>query len=232
MELTEKDIKTLNAFSLYCQSQGARIVTIDANIFNCALEFTSKVFHDSESNIIVQGYDKIINLVNKIFEEFETEATEQMEECENYGQMIIFFDCTERTFEIKLYEEIRTTSESDYGYELSDSAFNSVKKYMTENNYTEATITFEGSGDSGYINDEISFNSDNKLSSTLSLSRSFSELEDYIYDALEEILPGWENDEGSQGECFISLAENEMFININVNSNSLEEVGVLGRYEF
>ena len=169
---------------------------------------------------------------NNIFESFEEAATNQMEECENYGQMIIFFDCIERTFEIKLYEEIRTTDESAYDYELSDSAFNSIKKYMTENNYTEATITFEGGGDSGYINDGISFNSDNKLSSNLSISRSFSELEDYIYTVLEDILPGWENDEGSQGECIISLSENEMFVNIGVNSNSLEEVGVLGRYEF
>jgi len=234
MELTEKQKKTLQRFSLYCQSQGAQDeVTFHCDIQDTNLEFWNDKFYDSEGRLI-EGYDTIKQLMVNIIESFETIAIDSMGDNENYGRIQVTININENSFTVDLYEELTETEQYFYENDISDSsltAFDGLKRYMKEQYYDVAELTFEGSGDDGYLYDQISFKGDNGSGRT-SFSRNFSVLEDYFYDKLEETLPGWENDDGSQGKFTIDLLNNKCYLHMGVNTRNLEHTDVLGRFEF
>ena len=49
---------------------------------------------------------------------------------------------------------------------------------------------------------------------------------------LEGILPGWENDSGSDGSFLINLNDNMIYLSISIYSYEMEQVDTLARFEF
>jgi hypothetical protein len=97
---------------------------------------------------------------------------------------------------------------------------------MAKNNYKKATISFEGGGDNGYIDDSIYF--------TNGRSRvgDFGKLEEYLYDMLEKALPGWEINDGSQGTFTIDLEQGTINLALGINTIEMESAGTLARFQF
>lgn len=99
--------------------------------------------------------------------------------------------------------------------EVLTEVLNDLKKNGKKGKYQ---VTFNGSGDSGYIDDNMS-----------SLERSEADkipsgLEDELYDFLGARHPGWENNEGSFGSFIIDLNKNSIELYYTENYEESDSV--------
>lgn len=99
--------------------------------------------------------------------------------------------------------------------EVLTEVLNDLKKNGKKGKYR---VDFNGSGDSGYIDDNMS-----------SLERSEADnipsgLEDELYDFLESRHSGWENNEGSFGFFIIDLNNNSIELNYTENYEESDSV--------
>ena len=121
-----------------------------------------------------------------------------------------------------VFNQVRFTSygTEDSGYELyiedydeddgNYQYFLEIRKFLDEIKATSATVTYEGGGDSGFI--------DSRYESEKGTGEIPGEIEDICYQLLEEF-GGWEINEGSQGKIVFTKDE----INVQHEWNTEEE---------
>lgn len=106
-------------------------------------------------------------------------------------------------------------------YKEGDSVYDyfiEVRKYLDEIKSDSITVTYEGGGDSGFI--ETSYESSNGGGSIP------AGIEDICYKLLEEF-GGWEINEGSQGSIMLSRDEIEIEHEWNVQEEHWEEANIV-----
>jgi hypothetical protein len=230
MELTDIQKKTLQRFSLYCQSQNKTKVSFNVDIQDCSIEYFPNSFFDENGGSEIDGYDKINNLMEELSGIFETQLSDSISDCDDYAQLKFIIDCTENDLTIEVFENFRQEAEDGGSSEIPDDEhFRTLTEYMKKNGYTIGSVTFNGGGDDGYIEGTIQFSGGG--SGRAPLNR-FGNVYDYLYDMLEEILPGWELDAGSAGFFQINLNDNMIYLNISIYSYEMEQVDTLARFEF
>jgi len=230
MELTKEQKKILEVFSMYARGYGKEKVALYGTIEGCDLYFHSTKFNDEDGGSDLDGYDKIINLLRSIADEVKEEAINSMEECDSYGELKFMIDCKEKDLTIEVWENVMETTDDGGSDEIpSNEHFRGLIEYMKKNGYSIANIAFNGGGDSGYIEDNIDFSGGGSGRSLLS---RFGNVEGYLYDMLEEILPGWELDAGSSGSFEINLNDEMIYLSIGVHSYEMQVVATIGRFEF
>ena len=101
---------------------------------------------------------------------------------------------------------IEDYDEDDENYEY----FLEIRKFLDEIKATSATVTYEGGGDSGYIN--------STYESEKGTGEISGEIEEICYKLLEEF-GGWEINEGSQGSIVFTKDE----VNVQHEWNTEEE---------
>lgn len=112
------------------------------------------------------------------------------------------------------YYDIEDYKEGESAYDY----FIEVRKYLDEIKSDSITVTYEGGGDSGFI--ETSYESSNGGGSIP------AGIEDICYKLLEEF-GGWEINEGSQGSIMLSRNEIEIEHEWNVQEEHWEEANIV-----
>ena len=230
MELTDLQKKTLQTFALYCESQNTKKASLTFFISDCNLDGPDYYFYDEDGDSRMDGYPKILNLLNELANKIKDEAIDAMEECENYGELKFLIDCDEKDLTVQVYENVRTSTEDGSSEEIpSNVHFRDLIEYMKKHGYTIGSVYFNGGGDSGYIEDNIDFSGGG--SGRAPLDR-FGKVEDFLYDMLQNLLPGWEIDSGSSGSFEINLNDNMIYLSIDVYDYEMQLVATLLRTEF
>lgn len=216
--ITKEELKSLKLFSYYLQSYGIKRavipVIIDRECIISRLDNAYEFNDNYHSRSYAELYDAIektlISIVNN------NDLIEFMEDCEdNYGEILFDINCVEKTLEASILETIKDTNYSSATRELKslDKSMRDIfEEFFKEiKNETEIDkLFFEGSGDSGEINNETIHYVD--------VPRPILE---YLYRWLEHIYSGWEINEGSQGKFIFNT--NEKLITLEFGENRYVE---------
>jgi len=215
-QVTTEQLKSLKLFSVYLQSYGAETATKEYYVESCALDWEDDSWRSSETNIPIESYEKIDEVLNEIIESnelFENTTTD----CEFRGQLYIEIDCVERTltatasqweFESNGFDFSKTLEEisEEYGEETHNEVLR-IFEQIGENG--EGISQFSGGGDSGSLDDDIVING-----SSEDMSKSIN---DMLYHWLEETGIDWWNNEGGQGSFVFSPKDSEIYLNVEQN---------------
>ena len=223
-KLTEDDLKTLKLFSYYVQSYGEKECDLTVDFYHCSQDYTPNVWY-SYSHTQIEGYDKINELIDRIAESLELE--DYMEDCENYANVTFNLDAKERKLFIRVHEQMRGVREMGTVFE-EDDFNNSVRDLMnqlTDDGFKSAYVTFDGGGDSGYIEGEIITNDGNRISLP-------SGVEDFLYYALQQFYGGWEINEGSHGQFNFNPTDKTIVLEFYEHTENMDDRGTIQYYEF
>jgi len=221
-EITEDQLKSLKLFAIYCRGYGADEVNHTIYTMNCEEDWRDDRFYPTNGVSGIEGYDRINEVLDQIIDQnelFENSVTD----CENRGQLVFNIDCKERTLTINAWEWQYGYNESSVSWTLED-----LKK-DDENYYNEvvqvfemlgddrtASVSFEGSGDSGSLDNYMDIEGQSEDIS--------AGLEDLLYRLLENHYGGWENNEGGRGDFIFNPSDGE--IQLQFLENTEEEVSV------
>ena len=224
-KLTEEDLKTLKLFSYYVQSYGESECDLQVDFYDCSQDYTPKdCLGRDRSNI--EGYDKINELVDRICESLEIEDY-MKQDCEGYAYVELNLDAKERKLRIKAYEQVRGERELGTVFE-EDDFDNNVRDLMNElsdDGFKSAYVTFDGGGDSGYIEGEIITNDGNRISLPAGV-------EDFLYYKLQQFYGGWEINEGSHGQFNFNPTDKTIVLDFYEHTENMEDRGIIHYYEF
>ena len=122
----------------------------------------------------------------------------------------LIFDFVKKEFNVVFGWEVLETEYSTHEYDLSeDEQFNITIDELGLNNASELKVDFNGGGDSGYIDNDMSVDGEREQIS--------ASIEDRCYKALENF-GGWEINEGSQGNIVFNLEDKTITVNHEWNT--------------
>ena len=222
LNLTEEQRKTLKLFAYYCGSYGAKEATLTCYLTeDGAIDWIDSNWY-SDTMTIIEGYDKINLLIEDILENSDLL---DYYDFNGPGSLQIELDVLEKKLSFTGYHTEWETTNHTLTWENFhdaqpefDSLFESLSGQMN------GVLYFEGSGDSGWIEDEII--TDN---GKMDCPEFFK---DWCYEMLGNNFGGWEINEGSQGE--FNILPNEKMVELNFNQNFEDNVsdGIVGYAEF
>jgi len=215
-QVTEEQLKSLKAFSLYCRSYGAETATKDYGIEYCQIEYEDDYFQSPDTNIPINTYERINEVLEEIIETNEL-VENATTDCDLRGQLTLEIDCIERTltasatqweFESNGFEFSKTLEEISEDY--SEETYNEVLRIFEligENGEGEAR--FQGGGDNGSLDGDMSINGSSEDIPKL--------IEDMLYHWLEETGVDWYNNEGGQGSFIFNPSDSQIYLNLEQN---------------
>jgi hypothetical protein len=215
MKLEEKEKKILNTFSMYLQSYGSKVGKIRIEVQTDGDIYWDYMYWQGDgTRMPIESYESINDLIKKIFDEYEDTMLENFSS-DDRGQVVAIINCNDRTLTFKADVIVMDTSYSGSEYTFDDISNENIKEWLSEMEgaYTSGNIHYEGSGDSGYIEEDIVF-SDNTRSSYP------NELENWMYRELNQY-GGWEINEGSQGDFHFNF--DKKTINLSHGENYEDE---------
>ena len=215
-EITEEQLKSLKHFSFYLQSYGAETAYKEYYIESCSLDWEDEQFHSPQTNISIETYAKIDEVLTEIIESnelFENATTD----CDLRGQLTLEIDCIERIltasatqweFESNGFEFSKTLEEISEDY--SEETYNEVLRIFEQiGENGEGSASFQGGGDSGALDGDIDINGSSEDMPKL--------IEEMLYHWLEETDVDWYNNEGGQGSFLFQPAESQIYLNLEQN---------------
>ena len=215
-QVTDEQLKSLKHFSFYLQSYGAETATKEYYIESCDLDYEDENWHSPQTNISIESYTKIDEVLNEIIETnelFENATTD----CDLRGQLNIEIDCIERVltatasqweFESNGFEFSKTLEEISEDY--SEETYNEVLRIFEQiGENGEGSASFQGGGDSGALDGDIDINGSSEDIPKL--------IEEMLYHWLEETDVDWYNNEGGQGSFIFSPKNSEIYLNLEQN---------------
>jgi len=215
-QVTDEQLKSLKHFSFYLQSYGAETATKEYYIESCDLDYEDENWHSPQTNISIESYTKIDEVLNEIIETnelFENATTD----CDLRGQLNIEIDCIERVltatasqweFESNGFEFSKTLEEISEDY--SEETYNEVLRIFEQiGENGEGSASFQGGGDSGALDGDMYINGSSEDLPKL--------IEDMLYHWLEETDVDWYNNEGGQGSFIFSPKNSEIYLNLEQN---------------
>jgi hypothetical protein len=215
-QVTDEQLKSLKHFSFYLQSYGAETAYKEYYIESCGLDWEDEQFHSPQTNISIETYAKIDEVLTEIIESnelFENTTTD----CDLRGQLTLEIDCIERTltaianqweFESNGFEFSKTLEEISEDY--SEETYNEVLRIFEQiGENGEGSASFQGGGDSGALDGDIDINGSSEDMPKL--------IEDMLYHWLEETDVDWYNNEGGQGSFIFSPKNSEIYLNLEQN---------------
>jgi len=221
-EITEDQLKSLQLFAIYCRGYGADEVNHTIYTMNCEEDWRDDKFYPTTGNMSIEGYDRINEVLDQIIDQndlFENSVTD----CEYRGQLVFNIDCKERVLSVDAFEVQYGSRESSHSWTLEEikeddeDYYNEVVRvFEMLGDGRTASVSFEGSGDSGSLNSHMDIEGQSEDIS--------AGLEDLLYKLLEAYYSGWENNEGSSGDFIFNPSDGE--IQLDFYENTEEEVSV------
>ena len=220
-QVTPEQLKSLKLFSIYLQSYGAETATKTYSIEYCDVDWEDEQFQSPQTNISIETYAKIDEVLKEIVETNNL-IEEATTDCDLRGQLTIRIDCNERTLEAYAMQwEYSTQDSSDsktlkeISEEYDEETYNEVLRLFEQiGENGEGIIQFQGGGDDGEIENDITINGSSERVPKL--------IEDMVYEWLMNTGIDWYNNEGGQGS-FIFIPNNGEII-LEIGQNYEEDV--------
>jgi hypothetical protein len=194
--LTSEEKKYLRFISRMLQSYGHSYgyyeIDVDYSLDNLDYEdLNVKQLESFANNYSIDTPKDLYPILEKVIKEgLKYDETPDIDDV-NYGRVEIFIDAKEEDISVKYFYTYYDTSDSSgMTYDAAeDDSVKQVLETLSELGIVEDELTYDGSGDSGYISDR--FSDSNK--------EVPADVEDFCYRQLEGHFGGWEINEGSQG---------------------------------
>lgn len=220
--LTQDEKKYLNRICRYLGSLGMEDGYIefemDTSYFDCDDINWKEITHFS-NNYTAEVPEGLIPIFQKAMSYVcENDLIEQPDVDDiNWGRVTIDIDCKTREISVAYdysYYDIGDSESVTHSLEEEDDNEELMEVFDTLENDEEINdrvlqVDYNGSGDSGYIEDD--FTNGDSVPAVVS---------DYAYRMLENNFGGWEINEGSQGNFEIDLDRKEITLN---HTNNIEE---------
>lgn len=204
MELTNKEKRILQIFSMHIRSHGSDKAKLEWYLgAEAVIDYPSYDWGLEKSSIRVEGYDAINELIESIVNKINIDSyIEYSTDDISGGAFYIMLDAKEKVLSFKLYYSIMQNESSSnvIDFEEFGDSIEPLKVMAQKYKSTTGTVDYEGSGDSGWVEDKIYINNKRELLP--------DGIEDVLYDNLESNFGGWEINEGSSGQ-FIFDFDNE-----------------------
>jgi len=216
--LSDDDKKYLRSYTRYLKALGMREGLVEFEVDEVELNVDWNHFTHFSNNYKIEITSELQEIFQKIFDFIsEEDLIEEPEHDIDYRRIEIEIDCRTEAISVSdyytYYEPAETQSIFYDDPEQVKPLFDSIGEVFKSQNVLDRqfTLGFNGSGDSGYIED----NFDNAISVP-------ANVEDWCYRELENHFGGWEINEGSQGEFIFDV--NEPSITLNFTSNIEEQI--------
>lgn len=225
LNLTDEQKKTLKLFSYYCMSHGAEEVENNVWVQYGDLEWNENYWNivKPHSSSHIEGYDKIEELKETIIE--DNNLLEVADDMDYYTNIQFGIDCRERILTIKAWQQVMNSESQSITRNVKEyESLNEFVNKMKSDGYRVGEINFEGSGDSGYVDNTLELDGNETIEVP-------SEIEDFCYDMLSEF-PGWEINEGSQGNFYFDFESGEVELNYEQNFTDNEQIdfGLIAKF--
>ena len=225
-QLSDKDRKTLDIFSMYLQSYASKV-----GKYNIEISTDGDVYWDSpywmgdNTTMMIDTYDAIDELIKRIFDENIDTMLDRFSS-DDRGDVTAIVNCNDRTLKFKADVRVMEVQHSTQEYTFDDISNKTIKEWLNEMTgaYVSGNINYEGSGDSGYIESDIIFNDNTRGDFP-------NELENWMYDQLGQF-GGWEINEGSQGEFHFNFDNKSIVLNHGENYETDETYEIPLSFEF
>lgn len=220
LKLNPEQLKTLKLFSYYCGSYGAKTAAMYVYLHEYGgVDYIDNNWY-SDSGTNIENYDKIQELIEYILN--DTNMLDYYD-YEGNGTLIFEIDVNERKLKIDGYHKEYSTNDSSYEWSDKEGDFEGVlDDVFSELGGDTAILEFEGSGDSGYLNDGMEVIG-------VGLKPVPASLEDWCYS---KIPSGWEINEGSQGKFIIDSRHKQIVLEYGENVEDELSDGTVGYVEF
>lgn len=160
---------------------------------------------------------QIIDYIEKFIQDLY-----EYSEDDRYYYIDVVFDVNQNilNFNIHRYYIESEFNSVEYSFDHLSNEFNKVSKkysYMKR-----AEITYDGGGDSGWIDNTVTYKKDKKYKLNSSKNEDDDIIENQLYHLLEDSFGAWGNDEGGYGKIFIDFKEKIIVIEHNENVEQSE----------
>lgn len=224
--LTSEEKKLLRTNCRYLNSHGMEegLVEIDVDYSIDEDTFDSQNLSNYSNNYSTEILDGVKQILQKMFDYCLNENLfkEDFDVDVNYQRIEFLIDCSKSEISVSQYYSYYESSDSE-GVTYDDEEevmpiLDALKNAYVENKIKLpkiVEIAYNGSGDSGYIED---YTGDN-----VGVPPA---VEDFGYRALEDHFGGWEINEGSQGTFYFNMSENtiELIHTSNFEENSYDTI--------
>jgi len=232
---TEQQLKSLNLFAYYVQSQGCNEATCDLYFYENGSELEThdlKYWHCKKGGSF-ESYESIEEVLSDIVESIPiSDYLEGDDYDESRGSLELSIDSKERKLDIRLIETVRRNNETGTSYEFKDTemqekypAIVELFNMMEQKGISQGEVQFDGGGDSGEIYSNMSVSGEDDV-------RLLDPVLDFLYDALENFYGGWEINEGSHGDFTFYTKDREIVLNFNEHSEDNEDRGKVLHIDF
>lgn len=227
-KLSDRDVKTLQLFSMYVQSYGSKVVRTEIEV-----SYDGEIYHEiygwsgDGSRITIPSYDVIDELILRIINE-EDITENYFNREDDRGRIVPIINTNDKslTFSADVYvqneERVGGTLKGDA---IPEFVLNWMRETLESENYKTGTIHYEGGGDSGYMESDMIVNDGKRVSYP-------SSLEDWLIERVTDY-GDWYNNEGGQGDVHIDFVNKTIDIEGGLYYEDLEvlKVDYYGSFE-
>ena len=224
--LSDKEKRILEVFSMYLQSNGSKVGKLRIEVQTDGDVYFDYLFWDGDgTRMRIDSYDTIDDLIQKIFDEHKDTMLDNFSS-EDRGSVVAIVNSNTKTLTFKADVYVMDVSYSRTEYTFDDIDNENIKEWFSEMEgaYTSGNIHYEGSGDSGFIEEDIVF-SDNTRSDYP------NQLENWMYRELNQY-GGWENNEGGQGDFHFNFDKKTIRLTHGENYENEETYEIPLSFEF
>ena len=203
LELSPEERKTIKQFFTYIKSNGADTASIDANFEWGDPSYIGGMYGDNGRAI--PKFPPVQPIIDKIFDKVDTDEFEDNfhngENDVEFFSIDVIFDAVSKKVIVECNYSTPGEEESFDESEIDDM---DIFKEYTDRGVSEIICTYDGGGDSGYIENDMDVDGERENTPTF--------LEDLCYDALSNF-GGWEINEGSQVNIVFNLTDKTITVN-------------------
>jgi len=225
-QLSEKDKRTLEVFSMYLQSYASKVGKYNIEISTDGDVYWDYQYWDGDGTTMsIDSYDAIDELIKEIFNENEDTMLDRFSPYDR-GSIVAIVNTNNRTLSFKADVYVMEVNHFETEYSFDDIDNENIKEWLSEMEgaYTSGNIHYEGSGDSGYLEEDIVYNDNTR-------SNYPNQLENWIYNKLNQY-GGWENNDGSQGDFHFNFDSKKIYLKHGENWENEETYEIPLSFEF
>ena len=129
-QLSDKDRKTLDIFSMYLQSYASKV-----GKYNIEISTDGDVYWDSpywmgdNTRMTIDSYDAIDELIKRIFDENEDTMLDNFSS-DDRGQVVAIVNCNDRTLKFKADVRVMEVQHSTQEYTFDDITNKTIKEWL------------------------------------------------------------------------------------------------------
>lgn len=207
IEITPEERKSILQYFILIRSYGTNFANAYYNFWRDSQEYNSGVYANNKQIEVFKPVEVVMEkIIDEIdYGEFPDEFHDNDQE---YYNINIDFDAKEKTIEVSGSFTVNDVEESFEEYEIDEDELEIFEDFL-QRGVSEIICTYNGGGDSGYIDNDMSVDGEREQIST--------SIEDRCYKALENF-GGWEINEGSQGNIVFNLEDKTITVNHEWNT--------------